>query len=207
MRSITTTQQHGEIIMKTKAVLGLSMVVALFAFTATPALARWTNHGGKGAGHSGEGTLTYEGGIIKCATAEGSYKVNSEGTVLTLEGIKWNKCKALSLEATVTCASLEMKQPTKEGTEKGKAKGSQVSSVCVVKAPGCEISIPTEGNKELETISMKKAGANIEASVEVKGITATAKGTGCALGGISKEKTTSATEKVGSLIGEGVGLE
>ncbi len=192
---------------KTKFVLGLSMVVALFAFSATPALARFTNKGGKGLGKSGEGTLTYEGAAVKCASAEGTYKVNSEGTALTLEAIKWNKCKALGLEAVVTCATLEMKQPEKEGTETGKATGAQTSATCVVKVLGCEITIPTTGNGELKTISLKKSGSTINAAVEATGITATAKGSGCALGGIAKEKTTTATEKVPILTGEGVGLE
>ncbi len=194
---------------KTKFVLGMSMVVALFAFTATPALARFTNHGGKGVGSAGiEGTLTYEGGSVKCANATGKYTVNAEGTTLTLEEIEWKVCKGLGLEAKVTCTKLEMKQPTKEGTEKGKATGAQTSATCVVKiAEACEITIPTAGNTELKTITLEKSGSNAKAKVEVTGITATAKGSGCALGGITKEKTTSATEKVPNLIGESVGLE
>ncbi len=194
---------------KTKFVLGLSMVVALFAFTATPALAHFAKAGSKGTGKSGgEGTLTYEGGTVKCANAEGTYKVNSEGTALTLEGIVWKECKGLGLEAKVTCATLELKQPSKEGTETGKATGAQTSSECVVKiAEACTITIPTAGNTELKTISLKKSGSNVDAKVEVTGITATAKGSGCALGGIAKEKTTLATEKVPGLVGEGVSLE
>ncbi len=125
-------------ISKTKFVLGLSMVVALFAFTAAPAFARWTNHGGKGSGRAGEGTVTYEGAAIKCVSATGRYKVNSEGTALTLEEMIWKECKALgSLEAKVTCVSTEAKQPTKEGTERGKAVSSQISSECVVKVGRC----------------------------------------------------------------------
>ncbi len=193
---------------KTKFVLGLSMVVALFAFTATPALARFTNHGGKGAGKSGEGTFVYEGGKVKCLTATGKYTVNSEGTALTLEEIVWKECTGLGLAAKVECKTLEMKQPSKEGAETGKATGAQTSSECVIKvAEACEIKIPTAGNTELKTIELKKSGSNVDANVAVTGITATSKGTGCGLGGITKEKTTSATEKVPTLVGEGVGLE
>jgi hypothetical protein len=193
---------------KARFVLGMSMVVALFAFTAAPALALFTPHGGSGSGKAGEGTLTYEGGAVKCASAEGEYTVNSEGTALTLEGIKWNKCKGLSLEAEVKCAKLELKQPTKEGTSKGKAQGDQISTECIVKIAGaCEIKIPTEGNSNLETIKLEKSGTNVDANVEVAGITATAKGGGCALGGITKEKTTSAKEALPALVGVGLGLE
>ncbi len=193
---------------KTKFALWMSMVVALFAFTATPALARWTNHGGKGTSKTGEVTIGYESATIKCASVEGTYSINAVGTIKAMSGLKWNACKALGLEATVSCTSLELKQPNKEGTEKGKAVGSQTSSECVMKVGGvCEIKVPTEGNKELETISMKKSGSNIEGTVEIKGITATAKGEGCALGGISKEKTTAATLKITSVIDAGVGLE
>lgn len=195
---------------KTKFVLGTAMVVALFAFTATPALARWTNHEGKGKGEAGVGTLTYEGGSVKCASAKGTYKVNKEGTVLTLEGIVWNECTALgSQKAEVTCAMLELKQPTKEGTEKGKATGAQISETCVVKIAGeaCVITIPNAGNTELKEIALKKSGSNVIANVNVSKITATAKGSLCALGGITKETTTAATEKVEKLVGEGVGLE
>ncbi len=193
---------------KTKFVLGMSMTIALIAFSATPALARWTNHGGKGTSKTGEVTFGYEGATIKCASAEGTYSINAEGTVKTMSGLKWNSCKALGLEATVSCSSLELKQPNKEGTEKGKAVGSQISSECVMKAAGvCEITVPTEGNKGLETISMKKSGPNIEGDVAITGLTATAKGSGCALGGLSKEKTTAATFKIASVIDAGVGLE
>ncbi len=193
---------------KTKFALGMSMVVALFAFTATPALARFTNHGGKGAGKSGEITFTYEGGAVKCSNATGKYTVSSEGTAITVEEEIIKECKALGLEATVTCPSAEGKQPEKEGTETGKAINSQISNACVVKVAGvCEITIPTEGNQELKTVSLKKSGTNVRADSELTGITATAKGSGCALGGLAKEKTTSAKLKGPSEVAEGVGLE
>ncbi len=193
---------------KTKFVLGMSMVVALFAFTATPALARWTNHKGKGAAKSGEGTLTYEGASVKCASATGSYKVNSEGTALVLEEIVWKECKGLGLKAEVTCASLELKQPEKEGTKTGKATGAQISTTCTVVIPGaCTITITTTGNTNLLGITLTVSGSNVNVNVAVVNITATATGSGCALGGISKEKTTTATEKVPGLVAEGVSLE
>ncbi len=193
---------------KTKFVLGMSMVVALFASAATPALARWTNHGGKGAGKTGEITFTYEGGSIKCANGTGKYKVNNEGTALTVEEIVWKECKALGLEAKVACKTLELKQPNKEGTEQGKATSAQTSEECVVKiAEACTLTMPTAGNTELKTISLHKSGSNVDAKVEVTGITATAKGSGCALGGIVKEKTTAATLKIPGAVAESVGLE
>ncbi len=193
---------------KIKIVLGASMVVAMFAFTAAPALARWTNHGGKGEGKAGEGTFTYEGGSIKCASATGRYKVNSEGTVMTGEATKFNSCKGLGLEATISCTTAEGKQPNKEGTENGKATGALISKECLVKVgEACELSFPTAGNTELKTISMKKSGLNVEADAEITGITGTAKGSGCALGGIMKEKTTVATIKIPSGVAEDVGLE
>ncbi len=193
---------------KTKFALGMSMVVTLFAFTATPALARFTDHGGKGIGRAGEGTFTYEGGAVKCASATGTYKVNSAGTALTVEGGIMKECKGLGLAATVVCITSELTVVIKEGTEKGKALGSQISSECVVKiAEACEIKVPTEGNKELKTISLKKSGANVDGDSELTGITATAKGSGCALGGIAKEKTTLAKLNVSSEVAEGVGLE
>ncbi len=193
---------------KTKFALGLSIVVALSAFTATPALARFTNHGGKGAGKSGEGTFTYEGGSVKCASATGTYKINSEGTALTVEGVIMKECKGLGLEAKVTCPTSTVIVQVKLGTETGKATGSQTSSECVVKiAEACEIKAPTEGNKELKTMSMKKSGSNVDGGSELTGITATAKGAGCALGGITKEKTTTATFKGPAEVAENVGLE
>ncbi len=194
---------------KTRFALGMSVVVvALFAFTVAPALARFTNHGGKGAGKAGEGTLTYEGGTIKCASATGTYKVNSEGTALTVGGGTMKECKALGLEATVVCIESVVIVEEKEGTEKGKGVGSQISSECVVKIAGtCEIKTPTEGNKGLKTMSLTKSGSNVGSKAELTGITATAKGSGCALGGITKEKTTAATLKVPSEVAEGVGLE
>ncbi len=192
---------------KIKFALGMSTVLALVALTATPALARWTNHGGKGLIKAGEVVLTYEGAALKCAGAEAIYKVNSEGTAVTLEEIKWNKCKALGLEAIVTCTTIEHKQPVKEGSEKGKSLVTIVTTGCITKTSACEIDVPTEGNKELEETTMKKVGANTEADVSLKGLTATAKGSGCALGGITKEKTAVATVKIPSVVAEGLGLE
>ncbi len=153
--------------------------------------------------------MTYEGATIKCVSATGIYKVNSEGTALTLEGVIWKECKALgSLEAKVTRVSTEAKQPTKEGTEQGKAVSSQISSECVVKVGTvCEIGFPVEGNKEVKTVAMKKSGLDVDADAEITGITATAKGSCCALGGLIKEKTTSATLKMPGEVDEGLGLE
>lgn len=192
---------------KTKFVLGLAMVVAMFAITATPALARFTNHGGKGTGKGGTGTFTYESATVTCASAEGGYKVNTEGTAATLEGIKWNKCKStIGTEATVTCKTLELKQPNKEGEAKGTATGT-VTESCTVSTAGCVITIGTEGNKELKSIALTKVGANLEAKAAVSGITATTNGNiACSLGGASKTKTTESKE-VTTFLGEGVGLE
>ncbi len=187
---------------KAKFALGLLMVVALFAFTATPALARFTNHGGKGAGKSGEVGWTDESTTLRCDSSEDTYKVNSEGTVLTLTGISWKEC---SDGATLICESLEFKQTEKEGTEKGKAVGEQISKECVMKIAGaCEISYPIESNKELKTISMIKSGSNVDLSVDLR-LAGTAKGSGCALIGIAKEKTT--TTLTTGLVTESVGLE
>ncbi len=192
---------------KIRFVFGLSMVVALFAFTAAPALARFTNHGGKGEGKAGEGTFTYEGSAVKCASATGTYKVNSEGTALMVEGGIMKECKGPGLEAKVICASSTVKLQIKIEVT-GKAFGSQSSSECVIKVAGvCEIKVPTEGNTELATISLKKSGSNVDGDSELTGITATAKGSGCALVGITKEKTTTATLKDPSEVAEGVGLE
>jgi hypothetical protein len=200
-----TTNSNGEIMSKTKFVLGLATVVAMFVVT-TSALAIWTPHPSKGKGKAGEGTFTYENGTVKCVTAEGNYKVNSTGTQVKLDEIKWNKCVALGLEAKVECKGLELKQPAKEGTVSGTATGT-VQEVCTVVAPGCTITIGPEGNKELKSIALEKSGSNQKDKVEVTGITATSTGSGCAIGGISKPKTTEAKEKVPTLELEGVGLE
>ncbi len=54
---------------------------------------------------------------------------------------------------------------------------------------------------------MKKSGSDVDSDAEITGITATAKGEGCALGGLIKEKTTSATLKMPGEVNEGLGLE
>ncbi len=186
---------------KTKFVLGMSMVVALLTFTAVPAFARWTNHGGKGVGHSGEVGLTIGGASFKCSGSEGFYKINSEGTVLTLEAVKWVGCGAV-----LTCENLEMKQSSKEGTEKGKAIGSQISSECLVKIEGaCEIKIPTEGNSKLETITMRKSGSNIDSNVSLR-LIGIAEDRDCELVGIMIGKNT-LTLGIPGLVTEGVSLE
>jgi hypothetical protein len=197
---------HGEIMIKTKIVLGLAMV-AMFAITVTPAMAQWTNHGGKGKGKAGEGTFTYFTANVKCASAKGNYTVNAGGTAVKLEEIVWEKCKALlESEATVTCKGLQMEQMKKEGTVSGTALGT-VTETCTVKATGCEIIVGTTGNSGLKSIALEKAGANQKDKVNVGGITATAKGSLCKAGGAKEEKTTTATEKVPTLELEGVGLE
>ncbi len=192
---------------KTKFVLGLATVVAMFAVTTAPALALFTNHGGKGKGTGGTGTFTYESATVTCASAEGNYKVSSNGVKATLEQIKWNKCKStIGTEATVTCKTLELQQPNKEGETKGTATGT-VTESCTVSTAGCIITIGVEGNKQLKTVGLTKSKTNLEANAKVTGITATTNGNiACSLGGASKTKTTEATE-ITTFTGEGLGIE
>ncbi|HEV3072533.1 MAG TPA: hypothetical protein VGY76_14035 [Solirubrobacteraceae bacterium] len=193
---------------KTKMALGLMMMVGVFAFTASSALAIWTNAGSKGSGEAGPGTFTYSAlGSVKCEKAEGTYTVSSNGGQVKLSNITWNTCKtSFGGAATVSCKGLVMTQQAKEGTVSGKATGS-VSEVCTVTGGGCIITIsPQENPNPLKTITLAKVTEGQEDNVNVSGITATAKNNGaetCFLG----SKTTAAEEKVPKLLLKGVGLE
>ncbi len=181
---------------KAKFVLGLAVVVAMFAFTTTPALARVTNHGGKGTVSGEVGTFSYEGFTVKCAGASGLYKVNSEGTAFTLEGVEWKGCKTTSgTEATVTC-TLELKQPNKEGTEKGTATGELM---CTVSSAGCIVKI--EKNNELK-IPLSKSGV-----IELKFANLTASANEACKGVGIKNKETKEAKVEAKLTAEGLGLE
>lgn len=192
---------------KSKFVLGLAMLVAMFAVTTAPALALFTPHGGKGKGTGTSGVFTYESATVTCASATGNYTVNSSGTAVTLEGIIWKECKStIGTKAEVTCKTLELKQPSKEGTKLGKATGT-VTESCTVSTAGCVITIGTEGNKELKSIALEKSGSNTIAKATVGGITATTNGNiACSLGGAGKTKTTEAKEAT-AFTGESLGLE
>lgn len=184
---------------KAKFVLGLA-VVAMFAFTTTPALARVTNHGGKGEVSGGVATFSFNDEVftVSCTGASGLYKVSAEGTALTLEEIEWKGCKsAIGTTATAIC-TLKLNQPNKEGTEKGTATGALL---CTVSSAGCVIKI--ENNNELK-IPLAKSGAGV--LIEIKLANLTASGSACELGGGGKEKIKEAKVEA-KLTAEGLGLE
>lgn len=192
---------------KTKITTGLAMVIAALALTATPAVARFTNHGGKGKGTGGAATFTYESVTVRCAGSTANYKVNPEGTSLSLEGVSWHSClSTIGAEAIVTCKTLEMKQPFKEGDIFGAAQGT-ITETCTLSSAGCVITIGTEGNKELNSIDLTAGTFFLHADVNISGMTATTNGNiACSLGGATKTKTTVAKEKTEFTL-EGVTLE
>lgn len=192
---------------RTKVATALAATTALLILTTTPAMAKWTNHGGRGVFTGGAGTFTYETATVKCTSSTGEFRINAEGTANTLEGITWNECKStIGIKAEVICKGLEMRQLNLEGEATGTALGTLDES-CTIASAGCVITIGTAGNKELKAIALKKIGANTEAKANVSGITATTNGNiACTLGGAAKTKTTEAKE-ITSVIQEGTGLE
>jgi hypothetical protein len=188
--------------MRVKLLAGLTTVVALCAFAATPVFAQWS--GTPTSVTAGPGEFTLEAGkLVKCASATSTTPKNT-GTELNLGTITWNTCTGevggVKIPAVVECKELTLEQPAKEGVTKGKATG-KVVSLCVVKLTGasCTINVGTTKNQKLANTTLAKEGSKQKDVVEVSPIEATTTGAGCEISGLTKTYT-AATLKVPSLV-------
>lgn len=192
--------------MKAKTLIGFAMMMVALFISAAPALAQFTGTSGKGEAAE-PGTFEGGGGKVKCASAK-SEAIKVTATEANLGATKWNKCTTevgiFKLEATVTCNGLTLEQPNKEGTENGKATGKNTEA-CIIKAVGCEITVPVAENQKLGKTALKKEGTKeiINAVVETTGITQKVNKT-CESDGIKNTKE--ATLKVPKLKAEPFGL-
>ncbi len=190
--------------MKAKTLTGFAMMMAALFISAAPALAQFTGTTGKGEA-AVPGTFEGGGGKVKCASAK-SEKISTTAKTMNLGPTTWNTCTTevgiFKLSATVTCNGLTLEQGAKEGTENGKATGKNTEA-CIIKAAGCEITVPTAGNQNLGKTALKKEGEAINAVVETTGITQTVNKT-CENDGIKNTKE--ATLKVPKLKAEKFGL-
>jgi hypothetical protein len=177
---------------KIKALFGLTALVALLAISAAPASAQLESTSAKTTGVSTAGKTTFTTGklSVTCEKAEGEWKL--EAKISKTEGIlakKWNNCKnSIFGGATVKECEFSLSQPTK-GTTTGLL-GSVVTG-CEIKALGCTITVPAEGNKGLGTVTGATSGSNDILTVAVTGIT-----------GLYKNCTLAEKEKTGKEVGE-----
>jgi hypothetical protein len=166
--------------MKTKILIGFTMMMAALCISAAPALAQFEGKN-TGKGEAPEpGTFEGGGGSVKCASAKTELvKLNKEkeGTEVNLGTLTWNKCLTKAVffeaEAKIKCNELIIVQTVKEGKETAKALGKQAAD-CTVEVPlvSCVILVPAAENKELGKITLKKESTNIiNGVVEVTGIT------------------------------------
>jgi hypothetical protein len=178
---------------KIKALFGLTMLVALLAISAAPALAQFESTTGKtiGTGTAGKSTFTTGTLSVTCEKAEGEWKIRlgkeqkeaKLGEHLNTLVTKWNKCKNNVFGgATVKSCEYQQEQPTKGITTNILI---SVITACEVKALGCTITIPAEGNKGLGKTTQITSGTNLIGKYEVTGILGIYKG--CQLA--EKEKT------------------
>lgn len=194
-------------------------MIAVVAVSATPAFAEFTSTNGKATGPGKSGPVVLEGGgaSLECTSAEGKGTIeNAEGKEATkgpsllLNTEKWNGCKAKTgsqkeLKPTVSACTLKLKQAAGESTAKG-----SVVSACTIKTSvlffSCTITVVQEKEAEkvnfgLEKNTLVNSGGNLIIKAEDSGITTTASGSGCGIGGVSGSKE---NKQKAEVTGEGV---
>jgi hypothetical protein len=195
---------------KTKAMIGLTVLVGLLAISTSSALAEWQTTNGTSHGNitAGPGVLSVTGGTVECASAEGDWQIRKadakqepqlKGGHLNIQIKQWNKCKAVNLAATVSSCEFQLKQRNGQTTN---VLGDILKGCEVKAAGGCVITVPpsnekTGENYQLGKTTLENEGLNQLDKVEVSGITYTA--TSCL--GVTSGKA--GEEKVPKLLIEG----
>ena len=199
---------------KFRTLMGLAVIVGMFAISAAPASA-WFQSAGtatQGVGSAGSTTFGDEEAAVTCEKAEGGWRIDeftkqaatTLGQHQLISVSKWNNCTAFGfLGAEVTPCQLQLIQ-----TAKGQTTGvlGTVITGCTVTVKGqCQIKVAPAGNSNLKEIKLANSGANLVGTVNVSGITSTA----TSLGGFGCTGITNLTNKVGTEKGvvTGVGLK
>ncbi len=197
---------------KTKAMIGLTVLVGLLAISASTALAEWQTTNGTSHGNitAGAGTLGVNGGSVKCEKAEGDWTIRKadakqepqlKGGHLNIQIKKWNECtNSLGKVAKVSACEFQLKQKNGEmtGVKGDTLKGCEVKSK-ILSETECTISVPASNEKTGENYQLGKTdlsneGLNQLDNVEVKGITYTLSGAACNPLVAGKEGTEKAPE-------------
>jgi hypothetical protein len=211
---------------KAKTLFGLAFMVGLLvAMTASSASALFSSTNGKdgGQGKAGKTVFTDEGAVVECEQAVGTWKltkgkigketvqvkgaenVDLHVNALNAKPAGWEKCKSTNALGTleeITECELQVKQQVKG---QSKAVGGVIKG-CVVTVSGCTVHVePEAANENLKKIENEnKKPEELFSEVSVTGITSTAKGSLCGLGGINNLKNSVGEEK-GKV--KGVGLQ
>jgi hypothetical protein len=190
---------------KGKIILGLSIMVAMMAFSAVSASAFWeSNPKGSttGKGSAGKTTFKDEGAEVTCEKAEGEWRIAASGAELILNVKSWNKCTAFGfVGATVKPCEFELSSAKGNQNAVGK-----VVTECLVTATGnCALKAPkTKSNENLSKVVLSNSGSNQVDAVAVTGITSEAEklgGLGCV--GVTNLKN-KVGEETGTVTNEGV---
>ena len=190
---------------KIRALLGLTVMVALLAISAAPAFAEFESTTAtvfKGQSTAGKTLFTYvKGGLtVTCESAGDWWSVRKgpknteqievrrgEHLNILVEASEkgehgWKKCKAsLGNAAKVSACEFQIHQKVGELLN---VKGDVITG-CTIEALLCTIKVPGTGTNETGTenfqlgkTTLETSGTNLKAKVEVTGITATAN-SGC----------------------------
>jgi hypothetical protein len=173
------------------AITGALLTLAIAAIPAAAWFNARTPGATQGPIHSGGAAVLTgaTGGLILCSKAIGTWHIESSGKVLgrqkteqflTKQGphlgltiSKWEGCQSgpTGLTFTVEPCILQLEQPVK-GINKGTF---SVATACKIKVPGtgCEFEIGTANNEALKEVNYTAVGLNVEAKVNIEGLTIT----------------------------------
>lgn len=188
---------------KTRALIGLTVSLAVFAISSTPALAQFS--GKEGTAKAGTTTMETAGFVIICGELVSGYIQQETPPQDDLVNTNWELCKAKfsAGRVTVNCKGMQFESPEKEGTETGKATGKLMEECKLKTEAGCEITLPTAGNQKLGKTALKKEASGVLSVVELSGITIKVNAI-CELAGL--KNTENATLKIPTLKQAGLAL-
>lgn len=188
--------------MKIRIPLGAATIVCVLALTATSALATFVSTTGKPEGSLKASNVTFGlggGGVGICQNPKGHYFIKKSNEEQGLEkegqheteGIEEaapSECefttKGLKTKGTVSACNLHLIS----NAEQFKELTGAVEKECVLKTEGCEIKVPTAGNKELlKAADVANSGTNDIVKAHATGITVNAS-VFCELVGIKSSK-------------------
>jgi hypothetical protein len=188
--------------MKIRIPLGTAMIVCALAFTASSALATFVSTAGKPEGTFKGSKVTFGlgGGVDVCQNPKGHYFIKKSDEEQGLENEGKHETEGVEEQGPTECEFITKGGLKTKGTvsacnlhlisnaEQFKELTGAVEKECVLKSEGCEIKLPTAGNKELlKAADVVNSGTNDIVKAHATGITVSASAL-CEVVGIKSSK-------------------
>ncbi len=172
--------------MKTRILLGAATTACVLALTATSALATFVSTTGKPEGSLKASTVTFGlgGGVGICQNPKGHYFIKKSNEEQGLEKEGQHETEGIEEQGPTECEFATKGGLKTKGTvsacnlhliskaEQFKELTGAVEKECVLKTEGCEIKVPTTGNKELlKAADVANSGTNDIVKAHATGIT------------------------------------